>query len=195
MCLCAVRRWPPAVAVSSDTIRLSARSIFVVRLYCTSRANSRYLEVTIRTFHVALLSQPYVHVVFLASPGCLSPTMTSNRFGQFNRHSQKKAYYTVCLSNLQQTVNKEDIRNHFLNVDRTCRPKIAALVPALELGFQSTTVTFLTEPNRAHRRSQVEKLMNAPLIHSEQNVSRVIISDDWSGVRPLAQSHSEPSVE
>ena len=121
--------------------------------------------------------------------------MTSNRFGRFNRHTQKKAYYTVCLSNLQQTINKEDIRNHFLNVDRTCRPKISALVTDWELGLQTTTVTFLTEPNRAHRRSQVEKLMNTPLIDSEQNVSRVIISDDWSGVRPLAQSHNEPSVE
>ena len=121
--------------------------------------------------------------------------MTSSRFGQFNRHSPKKAYYTVCLSNLQQSVNEEDIRNHFLNVDRTCRPKVSALVPALELGFQTTTVTFLTEPNRVHRRLQTEKLTNTPLIDSEQNVSRVIISDDWSGVRPLAQSHNEPAVE
>ena len=119
--------------------------------------------------------------------------MALNCFSQSNQRKQRKEYFTVCVSNLQETVTTEDLENHFRNVDGTCRPKASAPVPVSDQGSQTTTVTFLTD--RAHRRSQIEKLMHAPLIDSQQNISSLIISDDWSGVRTLAQSHNEPSVE
>ena len=119
--------------------------------------------------------------------------MALSRFRQFDQHSQRKEYFTVCVSNLQETVKKEDLENHFLHVDRNCRPKASAPVLDSDLGSQTATVTFLTD--RAQRRSQVEKFMQAPLLDSQQNVSSLLISEDWSGVRTLAQSHNEPSVE
>lgn len=103
--------------------------------------------------------------------------------------------YYFPVYDMQQHVDRLDVRNHIEKILPTSQPKVSQLVSGTEAGLQSTTVALRLEKTEHSRRNALQKLMDAPLIDTHHEISQLRVPDNWHGITVLAETSKDPSFE